>query len=161
MACNGKLGASQSSRPTSQIVGTQAVYNVLSGERYKTITNEVKRFPDLDREFLQQRAAGVRTALRVKKLEDSMPDIVVMFFVLGLVAGLLRSDLAIPKAAYDTLSLLLMLSGQRDRRHLRFTTPRPWAGNSGTGAARAELRSPPVAPRVSSRGCRALVRVKG
>lgn len=30
--------------PTSQIVGTQAVYNVLSGDRYKTITNEVKRY---------------------------------------------------------------------------------------------------------------------
>lgn len=39
-----------------------------------------------------------------------MPDIVVMFFLLGLVAGLLRSDLEIPKAAYDTLSLLLMLT---------------------------------------------------
>lgn len=39
-----------------------------------------------------------------------MPDIVVMFFLLGLVAGLLRSDLTIPKAAYDTLSLLLMLT---------------------------------------------------
>ncbi len=30
--------------PTSQIVGTQAVYNVLANERYKTITNEVKRY---------------------------------------------------------------------------------------------------------------------
>ncbi|AFV00763.1 sodium-dependent bicarbonate transport family permease [Simiduia agarivorans] len=39
-----------------------------------------------------------------------MPDIVVMFFLLGLVAGLVRSDLTIPKAAYDTLSLLLMLT---------------------------------------------------
>ncbi|MCG5524713.1 sodium-dependent bicarbonate transport family permease [Ectothiorhodospira haloalkaliphila] len=39
-----------------------------------------------------------------------MPDIVVMFFLLGLVAGLLKSDLTIPKAAYDTLSLLLMLT---------------------------------------------------
>lgn len=39
-----------------------------------------------------------------------MPDIVVMFFVLGLVAGLLKSDLSIPKAAYETLSLLLMLT---------------------------------------------------
>ena len=39
-----------------------------------------------------------------------MPDIVVMFFILGLVAGVLRSDLAIPKATYDTLSLLLMLT---------------------------------------------------
>lgn len=39
-----------------------------------------------------------------------MPDIIVMFFLLGLVAGTLRSDLAIPKAAYDILSLLLMLT---------------------------------------------------
>ncbi len=30
--------------PTSQIVGTQAVFNVLAGERYKTITNEVKYY---------------------------------------------------------------------------------------------------------------------
>ncbi|WP_018946056.1 sodium-extruding oxaloacetate decarboxylase subunit alpha [Thioalkalivibrio sp. AKL17] len=30
--------------PTSQIVGTQAVLNVLSGERYARITNEVKRY---------------------------------------------------------------------------------------------------------------------
>jgi pyruvate carboxylase subunit B len=30
--------------PTSQIVGTQAVLNVLTGERYKSITNEVKRY---------------------------------------------------------------------------------------------------------------------
>ena len=39
-----------------------------------------------------------------------MPDIVVMFFLLGLVAGLLRSDLSLPRAAYDTISLLLMLT---------------------------------------------------
>lgn len=39
-----------------------------------------------------------------------MPDIVVMFFILGLIAGLVRSDLEIPKAAYDVLSLLLMLT---------------------------------------------------
>ena len=31
--------------PTSQIVGTQAFFNVLAGERYKTITNEVKLLP--------------------------------------------------------------------------------------------------------------------
>ncbi len=30
--------------PTSQVVGTQAVLNVLTGERYKTITNEVKLY---------------------------------------------------------------------------------------------------------------------
>ena len=39
-----------------------------------------------------------------------MPDIVVMFFLLGLVAGVLKSNLTLPKAAYDTLSLLLMLT---------------------------------------------------
>lgn len=39
-----------------------------------------------------------------------MPDIVVMFFLLGVVAGLVKSDLTIPKAAYDVLSLLLMLT---------------------------------------------------
>ncbi|WP_417316172.1 sodium-dependent bicarbonate transport family permease, partial [Cycloclasticus pugetii] len=31
-----------------------------------------------------------------------------MFFLLGLIAGSLLSDLAIPKAVYDILSLLLM-----------------------------------------------------
>ena len=30
--------------PTSQIVGTQAVLNVLTGERYQTVSNEVKRY---------------------------------------------------------------------------------------------------------------------
>ncbi|WP_217350053.1 sodium-dependent bicarbonate transport family permease [Pseudomonas abyssi] len=39
-----------------------------------------------------------------------MPDIIVMFFILGLIAGSVRSDLAIPKAVYDILSLLLMLT---------------------------------------------------
>jgi len=39
-----------------------------------------------------------------------MPDIVVMFFLLGLVAGVARSELKIPEAAYDVLSLLLMLT---------------------------------------------------
>ncbi len=39
-----------------------------------------------------------------------MPDIVVFFFALGVVAGLARSDLTVPEAAYDTLSILLMLT---------------------------------------------------
>ena len=39
-----------------------------------------------------------------------MPDIVVMFFLLGLLAGIVRSDLSLPKEIYDTISLLLMLT---------------------------------------------------
>lgn len=42
--------------------------------------------------------------------EIAMPDIIVMFFVLGLLAGSLKSDLSIPREAYDILSLLLMLT---------------------------------------------------
>ena len=38
------LGSPPLVTPTSQIVGTQAVINVLTGERYKTITNEVKLY---------------------------------------------------------------------------------------------------------------------
>lgn len=38
-----------------------------------------------------------------------MPDIVIVFFALGLIAGLLKSDLKVPKSIYDTLSILLML----------------------------------------------------
>lgn len=39
-----------------------------------------------------------------------MPDIVIMFFILGVIAGVAKSDLKVPKAAYDTLSILLMLT---------------------------------------------------
>lgn len=39
-----------------------------------------------------------------------MPDIVIMFFLLGVIAGVAKSDLKVPKAAYDTLSILLMLT---------------------------------------------------
>ena len=39
--------------PTSQIVGTQAVFNVISGERYKMCTNE---FKDLGRRQVRHHA---------------------------------------------------------------------------------------------------------
>lgn len=39
-----------------------------------------------------------------------MPDIVTTLFVLGILAGLARSDLRVPKGTYDTLSILLMLA---------------------------------------------------
>jgi pyruvate carboxylase subunit B len=52
--------------PTSQIVGTQAVMNVLTGERYKTITNEVKLYlqgrygkaPGKINDIVRQKAIG-------------------------------------------------------------------------------------------------------
>lgn len=39
-----------------------------------------------------------------------MPDVVIMFFALGLVAGLVKSDLKVPVPIYETLSILLMLT---------------------------------------------------
>lgn len=39
-----------------------------------------------------------------------MPNIVIAFFALGLLAGLVKSDLKVPPAIYETLSILLMLT---------------------------------------------------
>jgi len=39
-----------------------------------------------------------------------VPDIVVAFFALGLIAGLVKSDLKVPGQVYDILTILLMLS---------------------------------------------------
>lgn len=41
---------------------------------------------------------------------DNLLDPVVLFFILGLGAGLLKSDLKIPEALYETLSLYLLLA---------------------------------------------------
>ena len=69
--------------PTSQIVGTQAVLNVLTGERYKTITNEVKaylqgrygRAPGTVNPVVRQKAIGNADIIDVRPadlLEDEM-----------------------------------------------------------------------------------------
>ncbi|QYK05983.1 sodium-dependent bicarbonate transport family permease [Shewanella zhangzhouensis] len=39
-----------------------------------------------------------------------MPDIVIAFFALGLLAGVIKSDLKVPESIYETLSILLMLT---------------------------------------------------
>ena len=39
-----------------------------------------------------------------------MLDVVVLFFLFGLAAGLLRSELKLPATLYDTLSLFLLLA---------------------------------------------------
>lgn len=69
--------------PTSQIVGTQAVYNVLSGERYKTITNEVKRYlqggygrpPGVVDEKLRSRAIGKEVYSDERPADSIKPEL--------------------------------------------------------------------------------------
>lgn len=69
--------------PTSQIVGTQAVLNVLTGKRYKTITNEVKlylqgrygRAPGTVNPMIRQLAIGNEDVIDIRPadlLEDEM-----------------------------------------------------------------------------------------
>ncbi|HVL00641.1 MAG TPA: sodium-extruding oxaloacetate decarboxylase subunit alpha [Dongiaceae bacterium] len=69
--------------PTSQIVGTQAVFNVLAGERYKTITNEVKLYlqgrygkaPGTINEELRRRAIGTEEVIDVRPADLLAPEL--------------------------------------------------------------------------------------
>ena len=69
--------------PTSQIVGTQAVFNVLAGERYKTITNEVKLYlqgrygqaPGKVNEQLRKQAIGSEEVIDVRPADLIPPEL--------------------------------------------------------------------------------------
>ena len=72
--------------PSSQIVGTQAVLNVLTGERYKTITNEVKlclqgrygKAPGPVNDAVRQQAIGNEEVIECRPadlLENEMDDL--------------------------------------------------------------------------------------
>jgi pyruvate carboxylase subunit B len=69
--------------PTSQIVGTQAVLNVLTGERYKTISNEVKRYlqggygspPAPVNEALRRRAIGQEAVIEQRPADLLAPEL--------------------------------------------------------------------------------------
>jgi pyruvate carboxylase subunit B len=69
--------------PTSQIVGTQAVLNVLTGKRYQSITNEVKRYlqggygkpPAAVNPTLQQEAVGREEVIDVRPADLLKPEL--------------------------------------------------------------------------------------
>jgi len=69
--------------PTSQIVGTQAVLNVLTGKRYQSITNEVKRYlqggygkaPATVNPTLQQQAVGNEDIIEVRPADLLEPEL--------------------------------------------------------------------------------------
>lgn len=69
--------------PTSQIVGTQAVLNVLTGKRYQTITNEVKRYlqggygkaPAAVNPTLQQEAVGKEELIEGRPADQLKPEL--------------------------------------------------------------------------------------
>lgn len=69
--------------PSSQIVGTQAVLNVLTGERYKSITNEVKRYlaggygqpPAPVNAEIQKKAIGNEPVTEGRPADDLKPEL--------------------------------------------------------------------------------------
>jgi pyruvate carboxylase subunit B len=69
--------------PTSQIVGTQAVLNVLTGKRYESITNEVKRYlqggygkaPAPVNPDLQKRAIGSEEPIDCRPADLLKPEL--------------------------------------------------------------------------------------
>jgi pyruvate carboxylase subunit B len=70
--------------PTSQIVGTQAFFNVLAGERYKTITNEVKL-----NEKLRRQAIGSEEVIDVRPADLLKPE---MTKLRGEIGALAKSE---------------------------------------------------------------------
>jgi pyruvate carboxylase subunit B len=70
--------------PTSQIVGTQAVMNILADKRYTTITNEVKRYlqghygaaPAEVNKELRARAIGAEDVIDVRPADLLAPELV-------------------------------------------------------------------------------------
>jgi len=69
--------------PSSQIVGTQAVLNVIAGERYKTITNEVKLYmkgrygkaPGTVNESVRRQAIGNEEVIDVRPADLIPPEL--------------------------------------------------------------------------------------
>lgn len=69
--------------PSSQIVGTQAVLNVLTGERYKSITNEVKRYlaggygqpPAPVNAEVQKKAIGNEPVIEGRPADELKPEL--------------------------------------------------------------------------------------
>ncbi len=69
--------------PTSQIVGTQAVLNVLTGKRYQTITNEVKIYlqggygkaPGKVNKKLRREAVGKQDIIEVRPADLLAPEL--------------------------------------------------------------------------------------
>lgn len=149
--------------PTSQIVGTQATLNVLTGERYKVITNETKNYF----QGLYGKPPGtLNSKIRQKSLEGDQP-------VLGRPADNLDPELGDAQqeltgrevkeediVSYALLpSVALQFFDERERGELR---PEPLQPPSESGPAVAhELHLAPVEFKVTVHGESYHIRVSG
>lgn len=149
--------------PTSQIVGTQATLNVLTGERYKVITTETKNYflglygrapgqVDLD---IMARATGDDTPIKTRPADRLEPE-------------LDEAKKELPESAQtieDQLSFVLFPAIARDffeAREKGELTPEPLDLGSAKGPATAhELHLAPVEFNVTVHGETYHVKVSG
>ncbi len=149
--------------PTSQIVGTQATLNVLTGERYKVITTETKNYflglygrapgpVDLD---VMARATGDETPIKTRPADRLEPE-------------LDEAKKELPASAQtieDQLSFVLFPNIARDffeAREKGDLTPEPLEVGSAKGPATAhELHLAPVEFNVTVHGETYHVKVSG
>jgi len=140
--------------PTSQIVGTQAVYNILFGERYKTITNEVKRYlqggygkaPAPVNKEVQQKAIGNERVFESRPADHLKPE----FYKLTEEIG----DLA--KSTEDVLSYAMFPDLGRDflqQREDGTLTPEPLLPpQNGSGSAGKPVGGTPTEFKIDVHG---------
>src|SRR5215217_1388311 len=149
--------------PTSQIVGTQATLNVLTGERYKVITNETKNYflglygraPGQLNHDVMARAIGNEEPIKTRPADRLEPEL-----------DALKKDL--PSAAStieDQLSFALFPAIARDffeAREKGDLVPEPLAASPAKGPAVAhELHLAPVEFNVTVHGETYHVKVSG
>ena len=149
--------------PTSQIVGTQATLNVLTGERYKVITNETKNYflglygrapGQVDREIMA-RAIGDEEPIKTRPADRLDPEL-----------DAVNKDLP-PSASTveDQLSFVLFPAIARDffeAREKGDLVPEPLEATSAKGPAVAgELHLAPVEFNVTVHGETYHVKVSG
>lgn len=149
--------------PTSQIVGTQATLNVLTGERYKVITTETKNYflglygrapGPLDSEVMT-RAIGDEKPIKTRPADQLEPEL-----------DAVKKDLpASAETLEDQLSFVLFPTIARDffeARERGDLTPEPLEASSPKGPAVAhELHLAPVEFNVTVHGETYHVKVSG
>jgi pyruvate carboxylase subunit B len=149
--------------PTSQIVGTQATLNVLTGERYKVITNETKNYflglygrapGQVDRNIMA-RAIGDEEPIKTRPADRLDPEL-----------DGIKSELpASAESVEDQLSFVLFPAIARDffeAREKGDLTPEPLEAGSPKGPAIAhELHLAPVEFNLTVHGETYRVKVSG
>ncbi|HXH85639.1 MAG TPA: biotin/lipoyl-containing protein, partial [Nitrospira sp.] len=149
--------------PTSQIVGTQATLNVLTGERYKVITNETKNYflglygrppGQVDRNIMA-RAIGDEEPIKTRPADRLDPEL----------EGIKSELPASAESVEDQLSFVLFPAIARDffeAREKGDLTPEPLEAASPKGPAVAhELHLAPVEFNLTVHGETYHVKVSG